>query len=191
MVFDRPFLAICVATGALSAAGAAPQDTSPEGWLQRLRVGTWVRVEGQRTPDGLEASRVRVYDGELDEVEVETAVAAVDFVRMTVETTVGLLVVATPSTEMEGPRQQRHVVLADLEVGDRIEVEGQLERDGSLRAEKIDIERSKRLQPDLPPPENRHRLTARVESIDTAGHRIVLLGLPVQLKETTRIRLPE
>lgn len=190
MIFERPFLAICVATGALSTAGAAPQDASPESWLQRLRVGMWVRVEGPRTPDGLEASRVRVYDGELDEVAVETEVAAVDLVRMTVETTVGLLVVATPTTEMEGPRHQRHVVLADLEVGDRIEAEGQLERDGSVRAEKIDIERSKRLQPDLPP-ENRHRLTARIESIDAAAHRIVVLGLPVQLRETTRIRLPE
>jgi hypothetical protein len=104
----------------------------------------WVKVEGQRTPDGiLEATRVRVYDGELDEVAVETEVAAVDLVRMTLETTLGLRVLATPNTEIEGPSHRRHLVLAVVGVGDRVEVEGQLERDGSLRP-KIDIEKPAR-----------------------------------------------
>jgi len=184
----RVLLALCLATGL---ATAEPQGPDLESWLATLRVGMWVKVEGQRALDGiLEASRVRVYDGERDEVAVETEVAAVDLARMTLETSLGLRVVATPSTEIEGPGHRRHFVLAGVGVGDRVEVEGQLERDGSLRAEKIDIETSKRLEPGRGP-ENKHKLTARIESIDAAGHRIVVLGLPVQLKRTTRIRLPD
>jgi len=187
----RALLALCLATGELSPLGADPQAADLESRLATLRVGMWVKVEGQRTPDGiLEATRVRVYDGELDEVAVETEVAAVDLVRMTLETSVGLRVVATPNTEIEGPGHQRHFVLAVVEVGDRVEVEGQLERDGSLRAEKIDIEKPRRLEPGREP-ENKHKLTARIESIDSAGHRIVVLGLPVLLKPTTRFRLPD
>jgi hypothetical protein len=109
---------------------------------------------------------------------------------MTVETTLGLRVVATPSTEIEGPGEARHLVLASLAAGDRVEVEGQLEKDGSLRAEKIDVEKAKPPKPGANP-EDKHELTARIESIDSAGHRIVVLGLPVRLGPSTRIRLPD
>jgi hypothetical protein len=108
---------------------------------------------------------------------------------MTLETTLGLRIVATPSTEIEGPGEKRHLVLAALSAGDRVEAEGQLEKDGSLRAEKIDIEKPKRSEHG-PLPEN-HELTARIESVDAAAQRIVLLGLQVQLGPTTRLRLPD
>jgi len=192
----RALLALSLATGELSTLGAEPQGAQPqaaglESRLATLRVGMWVKVEGPRTPDGiLEATRVRVYDGELDEVAVETEIAAVDLVRMTIETTLGLRVVATPNTEIEGPSHRAHLVLAVVGVGDRVEVEGQLERDGSLRAEKIDIEKPRGLDPAFRP-ENKHKLTARIESIDGAAHRIVVLGLPVLLKPSTQFRLPD
>lgn len=191
MSFDRALLALCacVATFTLGTAAADTKGADLASQLARLRVGMWVKVEGQRSADGIvEASRLRVYDGERDEVEVETEVAALDLARMTLETTLGLRVVATASTEWEGPEHQRHVGLAGIGVGDRIEVEGRLDTDGSLRAEKIDIEKRKRPEPAS---ENEHKLTARIDSIDAAGHRIVVLGLPVQLKGTTRIRLPD
>ena len=191
MSFDRAALAICacVATGALSQAVADAQPADLASRIARLRVGMWVRVEGHGSSDRvLEAARLRVFNGERDEVEVETEVAALDLVRMTLETPLGLRVVATATTEWEGPGQQRHVGLAGVAVGDRIEVEGRLDSDGSLRAEKIDIEKRKRPEPVS---ENEHKLTARIDSIDATGQRIAVLGLPVQLRPTTRISLPD
>jgi hypothetical protein len=147
----------------------------------------WVKVEGQRTPDGLRASKIKVYAGELDEVTVESEVADVDIPRLTVRTTIGVRVVATPDTELEGPKRQRHVSLAFLGPGDRIKVGGQQQKDGSVLAEELELETSERLEPGLEP-ENKHELTARIESIDATGLRIVLLGLPIWIGEDTRIR---
>ena len=187
----RTLLATFVAAGCLGMSAEAG-DTDLSGLLARLRIGMWARVEGQRTPDGkFEASRLRIYDGERDELEVETVVTAIDPLRLTLETALGLRVVATPSTELEGPNHQRHLGLAGVEVGDRIEVEGRLDSDGTLRAEKIDIEKPQRQRPAVAPEQEQHRLTARIESIDIPRQRLVVLGLPVQLRPTTRLSLPD
>lgn len=193
MSIKRLLLPICVAAATAASLARAEQQerTDLERRLQRLRVGMWVQVEGRRTADGvLEAARVRVYAGERDEVEIESEVAAVDLVRMTLKTTLGLRVTASSSTEIEGPGGKRQAVLAALAAGDRIDVEGQLEKDGSLRAEKIDVEKEKRPEPGRAS-DSQHELKARIESIDLERRRIVVLGLPVQLRATTRLRLPD
>jgi hypothetical protein len=180
------FLALFVATSALGGA-ASREDEDLEAWFGTLRVGMWLRVEGRLAPDGvLRASRVKVYDGELDEAAVESDVVAVDLVRMTVETRVGVRALATPKTDIEGPRRRRHLNLMDLAVGDVVDIEGRLRRDGSLLAEKIEIEKAGPRRPD--PPRNNHKLTAPIESIDAAGRRIVVFGLSVQVGEDARFR---
>jgi hypothetical protein len=180
----RALAALCLVAGGLSAS-AQTQNTGLDALFPGLRVGMWVKVEGVRTSDGsLDVSAIKVYAGELDEVEVVTAVTAVDAVKATVQTAVGVRVVTTPDTKIEGPEQQSHLSLASLEAGRRVKIEGQLQKDGSLLAEEIDM----KSRPDLPP--GKHALTARIESIDTAARRIVLMGLPAQLRQVTRIRTP-
>jgi hypothetical protein len=175
--------ALCLVASALSAAAHA-QNARLDSLFPGLRVGMWVKVEGARTTDGrLDVSAIRVYAGELDEVEVVTAVTAVDALKATVQTEVGVRVVTTPDTEIEGPEHQS-LSLAFLEAGRRVTIEGQLQKDGSLLAEEIDM----KSRPDLPP--GKHALTARIESIDTAARRIVLMGVPAQLREVTRVRSP-
>ena len=176
--------------GAAVAAGEEPQAGGLDAWFPHLRVGIWVKVAGKRTPEGiLDATKIKILDGELDEVEVESWVDSVDVVRMTVETALGVRVVATSSTKLEGPKPQRLVSFAFLMAGDRVDVEGQLQKDGSLVAEDIEIEKSKRVHPDLEP-ENKHELTSRIESIDAEKHRIVVMGVPVQLSESTKNKTP-
>ncbi len=173
---------------ALSPIAAQPQGTVLDSWFAGLRVGMWVKVEGLRGPDGvLQASKIRVYAGELDEVALESDVTAVDVPRLTLQTTIGVRVVATPDTEMEGPGQQRHVSLANLHVGDRVKIAGKLQRGGSQLAEEIEIEESRSAERGLAPSDS-HELTARIESINRAGFRIVALGLPIQVAEGTRMR---
>ena len=178
---------VLLAPGSVPAQAA---DSALAEWFPRLRVGMWVKVEGGRNPEGvLEATKIKIHDGELDEVEIESHVAEVDLVHTTLVTTLGVRVVANPSTKLKGPKQQRQVSFAFLEAGDRIDVEGQLQKDGSLLAEELDIEKSKRLRPDLEL-ENKHELAARIESIDADKRRVVLLGIPVQLSERTRNKNP-
>jgi len=179
----RALLVLSLVAGDLSPTVQA-QEAGLDSWFPSLRVGMWVKVEGVLTSDrSLEASRIKLYAGDLDEVEVVSEVTAVDLVRTTVQTAVGVRVVATPNTEMEGPKHRRHVSLAFLGAGDGVKIEGQLQKDGSLLAEEIDMDKPSR-QPDA------HSLTARIESIDSTAHRIVLLGVPVHLTRGTRIRSP-
>jgi hypothetical protein len=179
----RALLALSVVFGGLSAT-VQTQDAGLDTWFPSLRLGMWVKVEGVLTSDGsVEASRIKLYAGDLDEVELVSEVTAVDLVRTTVQTAVGVRVVATPNTEMEGPKHRRHVSLAFLGAGDRVKIEGQLQKDGSLLAEEIDMDKPSR-QPD------EHALTARIESIDTTRHRIMLLGVPVHVTRGTRVRNP-
>jgi uncharacterized protein DUF5666 len=179
---------------AVAPAQPAPEQHMPEAgidsWFRHLRVGVWVKVSGKLTPARvLDATKIKIMDGELDEVDVESFVESVDLVKMTVQTTLGIRVVATPTTDMDGPKHHHDVSFTFLAIGDRVDVEGQLQKDGSLVAEEIEIEKSKRLQPDYEP-DNKHEITARIESIDAEKHRIVLLGIPVQLSETTRNKTP-
>jgi hypothetical protein len=155
--------------------------------MANLRVGMWVKLEGERALHGaLSASKLRLYAGDLDEVTLESDVATVDASRLTLHTSIGVRVVATPHTEIEGPERRRHLGLALIAVGDRVKVAGQLQEDGSLLAEEIDIEDSRRQQA-APPAKDAYELRAPLESIDTAGWRIVVLGLRIQLGEETRI----
>jgi|RhiMetdeSRZDD1v2_1073273.scaffolds.fasta_scaffold889766_2 uncharacterized protein DUF5666 len=148
----------------------------------------WLKVDGERGPDGvLLASRIKVYAGELDEVTVESDVAAVDVPRLTLRTSLGVRVVATPQTEMEGPGRQRHVSLASIHVGDRVKIAGQLQKDGSLLAEEIEIEESRPGEGGRSSKDG-HELTARIESFDRAALRLVVGGLPIQVGAGTRIR---
>ena len=178
--------AIGLVASGLLATSAQAQEL--ESWLARLRPGMWVKIELERTLENvLKASKVKAYTGELDEVTIESGVAAVDVSRLTVQTSIGLRVVASPSTKMEGPKQQRHLSPAFVAVGDRVKIAGQRQKDGSLLAEEIEIEGPTRPEGRLEGREV-HELTAPIESIDAAGRRLVVFGLVVELHVGTRIR---
>lgn len=155
-------------------------------WFPRLREGMWVEVKGALDPKGqLLASRLRVLDGERDEWEIETHVAAVDSLHMLITTALGNRVVVTAKTALRGPGNAGGVPFAFLVVGDVVEVEGKPQKDGSMLADELKVEKSKRRKPDLQP-KNEHELKARIESITADKRQIVLMGLIVQLDENTR-----
>jgi hypothetical protein len=104
--------------------------------LADFAVGDRVEVDGYADADGtLLASEVeRDDDGNRDddEVEVEGAIEGLTDAEITVS---GLTFALTDATELDG-----FDTLADLAVGDRVEVEGYVDADGALVASQIERE---------------------------------------------------
>ncbi len=67
-------------------------------------------------------------------------------------------------------------VAADLGLNVKVEAEGDLDANGRLVAEKVDIRRSKAV-----------RLTANADSIDAANNSLVILGITINVDALTRI----
>lgn len=183
----RRLLIVAVLVALSGTSGLASPDSSElETWFAHLRVGMWVKVDGEMHPDGaLYAEDIKIYPGELDEWEVSSNVTAVDMTQMSLQTEFGITVQANERTDMQGPKGNRHIGFTLLSEGDRIETEGQWQKDGTFIAEEIEIKKSKRLKPELKY-KNEHEITARIESVDKATHSIVLMGVHIFFSPETR-----
>ncbi len=165
---------------------AADDRRGIDSWFPRLREGMWIKVEGERVDGGiLRATEIKILYGELDEWEIESYIASIDPVRLQLGTTLGVEVLANAKTRFEGPKDKKNVTFAFFEVDDRVEIEGQLQNDGTFLAESIDIDKSKRLRPNMVV-KNEHEIRARVDSIDADAHRVVLMGITVQFDDRTK-----
>lgn len=101
--------------------------------LAVLRIGDAVAVRGRGRSDGtIEADEIEV---EGDEAEFSGAIAAIAAPNLTVA---GRTVVTDAQTEIE--RDDAKITLADLHVGDVVEVEGTLQGDGSVLAREIQVQ---------------------------------------------------
>ncbi len=165
---------------------AMAQEEPPiESWFPKLRAGMWIEVDGSLTPEGvLDAQVIKLLDGELDEWQIETNVLSVDMKRRTIQSTFGMLFVSTPKTVLKGPKNEA-VDFSFFGVDDRIEVEGRLQKDGSLLADELEIEKSKKQKSDLQV-KNHHELRTRIESVDAENLQITTMGIKVQLSAQTR-----
>ena len=168
---------------AVPAGAQSPRDL--QSWFPMLREGMWIKVEGMMRDGALHADEVKMYAGELDEVELASNVVAVDVTQMTLQTEFGVTVRASERTDLQGPEGHRHIGFPFLSVGDRIETEGQWRREGEFLAEEIEVERSKRLTPRLSY-ENEHEVTARIDAVDLETHSVELLGVRVFFNQGTR-----
>ncbi len=178
-----PFLASAFLGLLAGPVWAPPADL--ESWFPRLRPGMWVEVEGGLVSVGVfVAKEIKILDGEPDEWQIETLVGTVDLPQLTLATRLGLRIVTTEKTECEGRKDEHDVSLADLAADDRVEVEGRLQKDGSLLADKIEIEKP------VNPPKNEHELKARIEAVDADNRQVRLMGILVQCDEHTRIKTP-
>ena len=182
MIRSLMFVALLALPGT---SGMATPSSEMTTWFAHLREGMWVKVDGEMRDGALHAEDIRMYPGELDESEVSSNVAAVDVTQLSLQTEMGITVQGTERTDLQGPKGHRHIGFPYLTVGDRIETEGQWQKDGTFLAEEIEIERSKRLLPDLEH-KNEHEVTARIESIDTETHSVQLLGIRVFFSPETR-----
>jgi hypothetical protein len=150
----------------------------------------WVKVEGALTTTAfVEATEIKILDGELDEWQIETYVASVDSAGSELVTTLGVRVLATPKTQMKGHQSKGHTTFAFVGAGDKIEAEGKPQKDGTLLADELDVERSKKKQPDLVV-KNEHEIVARIEGLDPDKFQVVLMGITVQLSDETRSKTP-
>jgi hypothetical protein len=169
----------------LQGVARAQEEPPIESWFPKLRTGMWIEVDGALTPDRvLEATVIKLLDGELDEWQIETNVLSVDTKRRTIMSTFGMLFVSTSKTVLKGPKKGA-IDFSFFGVDDRIEVEGRLQKDGSLLADELEVEKSKKLKPDLVP-KNHHQLRTRIESVDAEKLQITTMGIKVQLSAQTR-----
>jgi hypothetical protein len=156
-------------------------------WFPHLSKGVWVKVEGQLTAGPvLRAHEIKVLRGDLDEVEVTGTVAALDAAGKRFTMGSGLQVVTNHRTEVQGAHG-RHVAFAELRQGDRVEAEGQIQRDGTLLADEIEI---KRLDTKPEKHSDEDEITGRIESVDASVHRLVVLGVSVLCDENTKNKTP-
>jgi len=104
-----------------------------------LREGDVVEVEGYRDRNGdliaYEIEREDDDDDDANEMEVKGFIDSINAPELTVN---GITFTVTSETEIEDDDRER--TLTDLQVGDRVEVEGYRNRDGVLIAEEIEIE---------------------------------------------------
>ncbi len=156
-------------------------------WFPRLAKGVWVKVEG---PLGagqvVRASEIKVLRGDLDEVEVKGTVTVLDVARKRLTMGNGLQVVTNHRTEIQGG-PGRHVAFSELRQGDRVEAEGQIQKDGTLLADEIEI---KRLDPKPEKNSDEDEITGRIEAVDASLHRLVVLGVAVVCDESTKNKTP-
>lgn len=82
----------------------------------------------------------------------------------------GISVITNASTVFEGG------VAADLGLNVKVEVEGELNANGAIVAEKVDIRRAKAV-----------RATALVDSVNVAGNSLVMLGITFSVDALTRL----
>jgi len=178
------FAVLTLAVAALPARADRPQP-SFETWFPRLNAGVWVKVEGLPRDGILHATKIKILATALDESEISSTIASVDAAARSLQTELGVTVFATHRTDVQGLDSER-IPFASLKPGDRVESEGQIQRDGSLLADEIDLERpmhDREVEED--------EITARAESVDPATHRIVLLGVTVQVDAKTRNVTPK
>lgn len=176
---------LAVSTLALVFAGPARSESNrpPLGdWFPRLRKGQWVKVEGALgTAKTLRAHEIKVLRGDLDEVEVTGAVAALDATKKTFTTAFGIQVVTNHRTEFQLPDHGRGSFAA-LQPGIRVEAEGQFQKDGTLLADEVEIKKT------VAGSEHRSddEITGRIENLDPVAHRFGVLGITVECDEHTK-----
>jgi len=129
-----------------------------------LQVGQRVEVKGLRLPDGtLVALMIKLEDDALHgEIEVEGFIEAVSPTSLTVA---GITFAIGPNTVVEGPHHLP-MTLGDLAVGQRVEVEGQVQVDGSLLALRIEVK---------PMLQEQVEVTGLIDAVGT--DYVVVLGL--------------
>jgi len=159
--------------------GAVPaiiDDSFPGGTFAN---GDFVEVKGLSFGAGGEllATKVEpdgpgVEDGafdNFDEVELEIEGFITRFASATDFDVSGFPVTTTGSTVFEGG------VAGDLGLNVKVEVDGGLNSAGALVATKVDIRRSNNL-----------RVTALVDSVDSPGGTLVVLGITINVDDSTR-----
>lgn len=128
--------------------------------------GTALSANGELLATEVELQRL-VNRDDVDEIEIEGYITR--FASVTDFDVGGHRVTTTGATGFEDG------TAADLAIGLKVEVEGELDSAGILVAEEISIRRPGDV-----------RITGAIESIDAAAGRIHLLGLQVQLDGRTR-----
>jgi len=129
--------------------------------------GTTFGAASELIADSVELEDIGVNGDDGDHVEVEGLVTR--FVSETDFDVAGIPVITNSATVFEGG------VAADLGLNIKVEVEGELDANGVLVADKVDIRRG-----------NAVRIDAVVDSVDAASNSLVMLGITITTDELTR-----
>jgi hypothetical protein len=178
-------LGLCTLAAAVGQAQSQSQPAAPApaDWLPQLRKGLWIKVEGELTPTGLRAEEIRIVRGELDQTELNSVVTKVDSSTMRFTTQLGVVVVATEHTDWQKLGSDRG--FAAVRPGVLVEADGQMQRDGTLLADEIELY-APRSEPRPPGWFEEHELTGRIDAVDLNARSVTVLGVTVRFDEHTR-----
>jgi len=186
----RPARSFAAAVLILSAAVTMPaQAQSPtagpslDEWMPQLQKGLWVKVEGEWMGGVLRADELRVFHGELDQSEVTSVVASADSASGRIRSQLGVEIVVSSRTEFQ--KDGAGHGWSVLAPGVLVEADGQLQRDGTLLADELEI----RVPSEKARPAGWYReqeLTGRIDAVDQATHTLTVLGVTVRCDARTR-----
>jgi hypothetical protein len=153
-------------------------------WLPQLQKGLWVSVEGAWLNGALQAEEIKVVHGALDQFEVASLVTSVDATTGRFRTQLGVEVVTNERTEFQ-EKDDPPLGFAALQPGVMVEADGQLQRDGTLLADEVEIRSMGRERRSTDKPDE-HELTGRIDSVDPAARTLTVFGVTVRCDERTR-----
>lgn len=169
---DATAMTFSLAALTVDFSAATLDDDFPGG---QISDGDFVEAKGDRLGGAgeLVANRIELEDGPVsgsdgDRIEIEGLITR--FASATDFDVSGVPVVTDSSTLFEGG------VSADLGLNVKVEVEGDLDANGSIVASRVDIRRATVV-----------RITADVDSVDTAGESLVMLDITVTVDSLTRL----
>lgn len=181
---------LAVSSLALAFAGPARSESKRpllDDWFPRLRKGEWVKVEGTLGQgQALRASELKVLRGDRDAVEITSSITALDAGKKRFTTAFGIQVVTNHRTEFQLPGRGRGTFAA-LQTGARIEAEGQLQKDGTLLADEVEIKTPAAASEQHPDDDE---ITGRIDALDPTAHRFGVLGITVECDEHTKNKTP-
>ncbi len=163
--------------------GSIASAQSLHNFLDQLKVGEWVEVEGVPQNDAsLLIEEIKVIYGELEEDDYEIN-GIVDTV-LPGEKKIFILnlpVVFDKYTEYDDKHDAINA-FADIKTGNYVEIEGSFLRDSTFLAKEIGLKKSKKKE------QNIFEWRGKVQSVNPANNSLVILGHTVILTPGTKIK---
>lgn len=169
-------------------AGEVQTKMTPNEMVAALKPGQWVKVKGTvRSDSAITCNEMRILIGNFldDDWSIIGVVRKIDQENRKLEI-LRLPIKIDEDAKFESDEDKNFAGIADLKVGMFLEIGGTYLKDGTFLAGEID-DKSERLEEE---PELKHEIRAegKVERVDAANHRFILMGMAFQVTASTSSR---
>jgi hypothetical protein len=168
--------------------GETQTKLTPKEMIAALKPGQWVKVKGTAQADSaMVCNEIKILIGDFldDDWSITGVVRKIDQENRKLEI-LRLPVRINDDAKFESDEDKNFAGIADLKLGMFVEIGGTYMKDGIFWAGEVD-DKSERLEED---PELKHEIRAegKVEKVDAASHRFILMGMAFQVTASTSSR---